>query len=69
MGSNCNLEYQAEGGERRFLAAFSDIEDICYESELMSRGRVIMVVRTAAMVTMICGVHQENALEKTMFVL
>lgn len=44
------MEFQTEGGERRFLAAFSDIDDICYESELMSRGRVVMDVRTTAMV-------------------
>ncbi|CAI8043412.1 Focal adhesion kinase 1 [Geodia barretti] len=53
VGANCNLEYQLEGGERRFLAAFSDIEDVCYESELMSRGRVVMDVRTAAMAVVI----------------
>lgn len=50
VGANCNVEFQTEGGERRFLAAFSDIDDICYESELMSRGRVVMDVRTTAMV-------------------
>lgn len=31
--------------QRRFLAAFSDIQDITYESELMSRGRVIIDMR------------------------
>ena len=51
VGANCNVEYQPEGGERRFLAAFSDIQDICYESELMSRGRVVMDVRPAARVS------------------
>ena len=50
VGANCNVEFQAEGGERRFLAAFSDIDDICYETELMSRGRVLMDVRTSTMV-------------------
>ena len=28
--------------QRRFLAAFNDIQDISYEVELMSRGRVIL---------------------------
>jgi len=42
VGPNCNVEYQQDGGERRFLAAFNDIQDISYEVELMSRGRVIL---------------------------
>ena len=46
MGANCNVEYQQEGGEKRFLAAFTDIEDISYETELMSRGRVTMETKT-----------------------
>ena len=31
--------------QRRFLVAFSDIQDITYEPELMSRGRVILDMR------------------------
>ena len=50
VGANCNVEYRQEGGERRFLAAFSEIQDISYETELMSRGRVTMDVKTGGMV-------------------
>jgi focal adhesion kinase 1 len=49
VGANCNVEYRQEGGERRFLAAFSEIQDISYETELMSRGRVTMDVKTGGM--------------------
>lgn len=31
--------------QRRFLAAFGEIQDISYESELMSRGKVILDFR------------------------
>ena len=55
VGANCNVEYRQEGGERRFLAAFSEIQDISYETELMSRGRVTMDVKTGGMVGGACG--------------
>ena len=57
VGANCNVEYQLEGGDRKFLAAFSDIQDISYETELMSRGRVIMDVKTGSLVGVACGVR------------
>ena len=50
MGSNCNVEYRQEGGERRFLAAFQEIQDISYEAELMSRGRVLLDVKSGGVV-------------------
>ena len=31
--------------QRRFLAAFGEIQDISYEAELMSRGKVILDFR------------------------
>ena len=51
VGANCNVEWSNEvGGERRFLSTFSDIYDISYEMELMSRGRVTMDISTAGLV-------------------
>ena len=51
VGPVCNVEFRQEESERRFLAAFTDIDAISYETELMSRGRVTMDIRGATMVS------------------
>ena len=45
VGSNCEVEYAPEGGTRRFLAAFNDINEISYEPELLTRGKVILELK------------------------
>ena len=61
VGANCNVEFRQEGGERRFLAAFADIQDIAYETELMSRGRITMDVKTGGMVSGGAGLVYDSA--------
>lgn len=36
-----------EGRDSRFLVSFNDVEDITYESELGSRGKVFLEVRNS----------------------
>ncbi len=37
-----------EGKDPRFLASFNDVEDVTYEAELGSRGRLFLELRSTA---------------------
>ena len=50
VGGNCNVEYQMEGSDRKYLTSFTDIQDILYEPELTTRGRVVMDIKNRGQV-------------------